>query len=104
MSVTYPPVKTIGSRNPFSHAGNALERWVPESEKEMKVLKGSTRVIGHVQEFEKQRDDLGYEIDGMVIKVNDLKLQDKLGMTSHHPRWAVAFKFKEGRAPVNCCL
>ncbi|HQR00849.1 MAG TPA: NAD-dependent DNA ligase LigA [Ferruginibacter sp.] len=62
--------------------------------KEMKVLKGIDAVIGHVQEFEKQRDDLGYEIDGMVIKVNDLKLQDKLGMTSHHPRWAVAFKFK----------
>ncbi len=62
--------------------------------KEMKVLKGVDAVIGHVQEFEKQRDDLGYEIDGMVIKVNDLKLQDKLGMTSHHPRWAVAFKFK----------
>ena len=37
---------------------------------------------------------LPYEIDGMVIKVNDLVLQDKLGMTSHHPRWAIAFKFK----------
>ncbi|HMI77270.1 MAG TPA: NAD-dependent DNA ligase LigA, partial [Ferruginibacter sp.] len=42
----------------------------------------------------KERDNLGYEIDGMVIKVNDLALQDKLGMTSHHPRWAIAFKFK----------
>lgn len=62
--------------------------------KEMKVLKGIDAVIKQVDGFEKERDNLGYEIDGMVIKVNDLKLQDKLGMTSHHPRWAVAFKFK----------
>ncbi len=60
----------------------------------MKVFNGIDAVIKHVHDFEKVRDNLGYEIDGMVIKVNDLKLQDRLGMTSHHPRWAIAFKFK----------
>ena len=49
-------------------------------------------------EFENQRDDLPYEIDGMVIKVNDFELQDKMGMTSHHPRWAIAYKFKARQA------
>ena len=44
------------------------------------------------------RDDLPYEIDGMVIKVNDVDLQDQLGMTSHHPRWAIAYKFKARQA------
>ncbi len=39
-----------------------------------------------------------YEIDGMVIKVNDFALQDKMGMTSHHPRWAIAYKFKARQA------
>ena len=34
----------------------------------------------------------------MVVKVNDLELQDRLGMTSHHPRWAIAFKFKARQA------
>jgi DNA ligase (NAD+) len=34
----------------------------------------------------------------MVVKVNDVALQDKLGMTSHHPRWAIAFKFKARQA------
>jgi DNA ligase (NAD+) len=34
----------------------------------------------------------------MVIKVNDVALQDKLGMTSHHPRWAIACKFKARQA------
>ncbi len=63
-------------------------------EKEKKVVKGIDKVIEYCKEYEVKRDDLPYEIDGMVIKVNDLALQDKLGMTSHHPRWAIAFKFK----------
>ena len=66
--------------------------------KEMKVVKGIDKVIETIKEFEKQRDELPYEIDGMVIKVNQLSLQDKLGMTSHHPRWAIAFKFKARQA------
>ncbi len=67
-------------------------------QQELKVLKGIHAVIKEVHEFEKQRDQLPYEIDGMVIKVNDLELQEKLGMTSHHPRWAIAFKFKARQA------
>ena len=67
-------------------------------QKEMKVLKGIQAVIDYINEFEKQRDDLPYEIDGMVIKVNHLELQENLGMTSHHPRWAIAFKFKARQA------
>jgi len=62
--------------------------------KEMKVVKGIEGVIKYCKEFEEKRDNLPYEIDGMVIKVNDLELQDKMGMTSHHPRWAIACKFK----------
>ena len=66
--------------------------------KEKKVLKGIDEVIAYCHEFERARDKMPYEIDGMVIKVNDLQLQDKLGMTSHHPRWAIAFKFKARQA------
>ena len=65
---------------------------------QMKVVKGIDKVIEHINLFESERDELPYEIDGMVIKVNDLSLQDKLGMTSHHPRWAIAFKFKARQA------
>lgn len=67
-------------------------------EKEKKVLKGIQPVIDYCSEFEKKRDDLPYEIDGMVIKVNEFELQDRMGMTSHHPRWAIAFKFKARQA------
>lgn len=66
--------------------------------KEKKVLKGIQAVIDYCNEFEVGRDDLPYEIDGMVIKVNDFELQDKMGMTTHHPRWAMAFKFKARQA------
>ncbi|HEU4902296.1 MAG TPA: NAD-dependent DNA ligase LigA [Flavisolibacter sp.] len=66
--------------------------------KEKKVLKGIQAVIDYCNEFEKERDELPYEIDGMVIKVNDFELQDKMGMTSHHPRWAMAYKFKARQA------
>jgi DNA ligase (NAD+) len=62
--------------------------------REKKTYRGIEGVIRHCREFESQRDDLPYEIDGMVIKVDELPLQEKLGMTTHHPRWAIAFKFK----------
>ena len=66
--------------------------------KEKKVLKGIQAVIDYCNAFEEGRDDLPYEIDGMVIKVNDFELQDKMGMTTHHPRWAMAYKFKARQA------
>lgn len=67
-------------------------------EKEKKVVTGIQAVIEYCKEFEAKRDDLPYEIDGMVIKVNNFSLQEKMGMTSHHPRWAIAFKFKARQA------
>jgi len=51
-------------------------------------------VINRVQLWEKNRDDYPYEIDGAVIKVNSTKIQKLCGSTGHHPRWAIAFKFK----------
>jgi DNA ligase (NAD+) len=82
---------------PQTHSGMLEMLWnlgFRSPKNEMQIFKGIDGVIKHVQDFEKVRDNLGYEIDGMVIKVNDLNLQDRLGMTSHHPRWAIAFKFK----------
>lgn len=85
------------NQQPLTHSGMLQMLWnlgFRSPKNEMKIFKGIDGVIKHVHDFEQERDNLGYEIDGMVIKVNDLKLQDKLGMTSHHPRWAIAFKFK----------
>ncbi|MBK8608161.1 MAG: NAD-dependent DNA ligase LigA [Chitinophagaceae bacterium] len=67
-------------------------------EKEKRVFKNIDEVITYCADFEVGRDNLPYEIDGMVIKVNNIELQDTLGMTSHHPRWAIAYKFKARQA------
>lgn len=84
-----------------THAGSLELLWdmgfrSPKQEK--KVLNGIEGVIEYCLDYEAKRDDLPYEIDGMVIKVNSLALQEKMGMTSHHPRWAIAFKFKARQA------
>src|SRR6187399_852342 len=86
------------------HSGSLEILWelgFRSPQKEKKVLKGIEAVIKYCNEFEEMRDDLPYEIDGMVIKVNDVALQDKLGMTSHHPRWAIACKFKARQTTTN---
>jgi DNA ligase (NAD+) len=84
-----------------SHAGSLellAELGFPSPQQLKKVVKGIENVIEWCNEFEKKRDELPFEIDGMVIKVNNLELQDKMGMTTHHPRWAIAFKFKARQA------
>ena len=55
-------------------------------------------VLQYCRDWEAHRDDYAFEIDGMVIKVNNLNLQGQLGFTSHHPRWAMAYKFKARQA------
>lgn len=90
-----------GNTPPETHSGMLDMLWdlgFRSPKKEMKVVTGIEAVIKHVEAFETKRDELPYEIDGMVIKVNDLNLQDRLGMTSHHPRWAIAYKFKARQA------
>jgi DNA ligase (NAD+) len=91
--------KAYGAKSAIlqTHSGSLEMLWdlgFRSPKKEMKVFKGIEAVIKYCNEFEVKRDDLPYEIDGMVIKVNNIELQDKLGMTSHHPRWAIAYKFK----------
>jgi DNA ligase (NAD+) len=59
---------------------------------------GIESVIDYCKKFEEKREQLPYEIDGLVIKVNSFALQKKCGSTAHHPRWAIAFKFAAKQA------
>ena len=92
---------TLNHTPPATHSGMLEMLWqlgFRSPKNELKVVQGIQPVLDHVKDFELRRDDLPYEIDGMVIKVNDLHLQERLGMTSHHPRWAIAYKFKARQA------
>lgn len=61
----------------------------------------SADIVGAAEfcaKWEAQREQYAYEIDGMVVKVDDLALQERAGYTSHHPRWAIAYKFAAKQA------
>jgi DNA ligase (NAD+) len=57
-----------------------------------------TAVIAYCEKLERDRDALGYDADGAVVKVESLDRQRRLGSTTHHPRWAIAFKFAARQA------
>lgn len=59
----------------------------------VKVVRGIEAVFDYHGEIEKKRDSLNYELDGVVVKVNDFSLQNRLGVISRSPRWAIAYKF-----------
>lgn len=72
----------------------ALRDWglkVPERIRRVTTLE---EVLDYHRRYGEDRDGLDYEIDGIVIKLDDLEAREDLGMTSRHPRWALAYKFE----------
>jgi DNA ligase (NAD+) len=65
---------------------------LPTSE-HARVVAGRTQVADYLAEFEQRRHALVHEIDGVVVKVDDRGVQDRLGATSRAPRWAIAYKY-----------
>lgn len=80
----------------FERHSQALE-WLREHEfrvnRDIKVLGGEDEVIAQCAAWERRRGELDFEIDGVVVKVDDLELQRRLGSVGRDPRWAVAWKF-----------
>ena len=60
---------------------------------ERRLCNGIDEVLKYIDEYTLKRPTLGYDIDGIVIKVDDMALYDKLGYTAKTPRWAIAYKF-----------
>ena len=60
---------------------------------EIRIVNSIEEVLQFCHSWQERRHELGYEIDGVVIKVDDLAQRDQLGFTSRAPRWAIAFKF-----------
>lgn len=65
---------------------------------QLKLCYSIDEVIHYINTITDMRETLDYEIDGIVIKVNEYKLQEQLGNTSKYPRWATAYKFKSSSA------
>ena len=70
----------------------------PQQPDELKVCLGIEEAIAHCEDWERKRDAYPFEIDGMVLKVDRFDWQQRCGYTAHHPRWAMAFKFKARQA------
>jgi len=78
------------------HYENLLhaKNWGFKISSEIQKCNDISAVIKYVNEWDKKRNDLPFEIDGIVIKVNNIILQEKLGFTAKSPRWAISYKFK----------
>jgi DNA ligase (NAD+) len=73
---------------------NLAASWGFKISDSMKLCSDINEVIEYINYWESRRKEIDYEIDGVVIKVDDIELQRDLGYTSKTPRWAVAFKYK----------
>ncbi len=82
----WPPATQSGALELLRAAGFPVS---PDARK----VHGVSAAFARCRELEAHRHDLPYEIDGVVVKVDDLSLHDRLGATSRAPRWAIAFKF-----------
>lgn len=71
----------------------ALGRWGFKINQHVEVVLGIAACEDYYQRMAERRDNLAYDIDGIVYKVNDLKLQERLGFVAKAPRWAIARKF-----------
>ena len=76
----------------------ALKKWGFKTNKDNKIISSIAELNNYHRKFEEMRFDLEYDIDGLVYKVDDLKLQTRLGFTSNAPRWAIAHKFSADNA------
>ena len=72
---------------------NQFASWGLRTNPALEVVEDLPQCLDYIERLEQRRDGLGYEIDGVVIKVNDLAQQQSLGAVTRKPRWAIAYKF-----------
>ncbi len=76
-----------------SQAYEALHAWGLPTSTHYRVVESAEEVIAYVEHFAAHRHDVEHEIDGVVVKVDEFAVQDRLGSTSRAPRWAIAVKY-----------
>jgi DNA ligase (NAD+) len=86
----------VDGKVPFakhSESLQALKQLRFRASDDWKLCAGIEAVIAYCEDWDAKREKLAYEIDGVVIKVNSIAIQNELGYTSRAPRWAIAFKY-----------
>ena len=76
-----------------SEAYELLASWGLPTSSRFKVAKSRREVLDFINYYEKHRHDVEHEIDGAVVKINEISIQQELGFTSRAPKWAIAFKY-----------
>ncbi len=87
----------LGDNLPFATHFESLEAagsWGFKVSNEVRLFRNIRGVLEFIREWETRRADLPFDIDGIVIKVNDYRQQRQLGFTAKSPRWAIAYKYK----------
>jgi DNA ligase (NAD+) len=87
---------TVDDKTPFpkhSQSLDALKLARFRSSSDWKLCEGIDKVIAYCEDWDPQREKLPYEIDGVVVKVNSIAIQNELGFTAKAPRWAIAYKY-----------
>jgi DNA ligase (NAD+) len=89
-----PECEGVELRTHWQALQTMLDWGLPVNRKMQYLAEGVDEALAHYDDLVRARDDLNFEIDGMVVKVNDLEARRKLGARSRDPRWAVAYKFE----------
>ena len=97
IAYTYGYAKNLNIRNQFDFL-KKLSAWGFKTNPLNKLVTGIENLVENYNEVEKHRMNLDFDIDGIVYKVNDFKLQRRLGNVANAPRWAVAHKFSSNKA------
>ena len=97
IAYTYGYEKSLNVNSQGEFLGK-LKKWGFNINPLNKILSGTKNLISNYKNIENKRDDLDFDIDGIVYKINDIKLQKRLGNVANAPRWAIAHKFSANKA------
>ena len=97
IAYTYGYEKGLNIENQFEYL-RKLDQWGFKTNPFNKLITGVKNLLINYNEIEKKRSEIDFDIDGIVYKINDFKLQKRLGNVTNAPRWAVAHKFSSNKA------
>lgn len=91
----------LGEKLPYKthfESMEALRKWGFHVSEHVRLCNSVSKVLDFIHEYEKKRHEFSFDIDGIVIKVNNYGQQEELGFTAKSPRWAIAYKYKAEEA------